>query len=53
MPGYLRWESGRHVTCWSWVQNPLRAKIVKALVWRLPVKFPFRYVQNGLYITEI
>ena len=34
-------------------KNPLQAKILKALVWRLHVKFPHSYVQNGLYVTEI
>ena len=53
MPGLLRWESGRHVTCGSWVQSPLQSKILKALGCWLHVKFPCSYVQNGLYLTEI
>ena len=39
--------------CRSWVQIPLRAKVLKALVWRLHVRFPCSYVKNGLYLTEI
>ena len=31
------------------VQIPLRANVLKALVWRLHVRFPCSYVQNGLY----
>ena len=34
----------------SWVQIPLRAKVLKALVWRLHVRFPCSYAQTGLYL---
>ena len=47
----LRGESGRHVICRSWVQIPIRAEVLKALVWRLHVRFPCSYGQNGLYLT--
>ena len=29
----------------------IRAKVLKALIWRLHVRFPCSYVQNGLYLT--
>ena len=33
-----------------WVQIPLRAKVLKALVWRLHVRFSCSYAQTGLYL---
>ena len=33
-----------------WVQIPLQAKVLEALVWRLHVRFPCSYAQTGLYL---